>query len=107
MESLEERASMIDVLMPQLGESVAEGTVTKWLVREGDRVARDQVLVEVATDKADTEVSAPATGVVTTIAVPAGAVVAKGGLLCRIDETATAAKAPAPPPPPAPAASSE
>ena len=45
---------MIDVPMPQLGESVAEGTVTKWVVREGDFVEREQVLLGVATDKADT-----------------------------------------------------
>jgi 2-oxoglutarate dehydrogenase E2 component (dihydrolipoamide succinyltransferase) len=81
--------------MPQLGESVAEGTVTKWLVRDGDQVSRDQVLLEVATDKADTEVHAPAGGVVTGIAAAEGAVVPKGGLLCHIDEHASAA-APAP-----------
>src|SRR5262249_21263801 len=55
---------MIDVVMPQLGESVAEGTVTRWLVSQGDYVSRDQTLVEVATDKADTEIPAPAAGVV-------------------------------------------
>jgi 2-oxoglutarate dehydrogenase E2 component (dihydrolipoamide succinyltransferase) len=80
---------MIDVLMPQLGESVAEGTVTKWLVREGDLVKREQPLLEVATDKADTEIPSPADGVVTQIAVAEGTVVAKGGLLCRVDETAS------------------
>jgi 2-oxoglutarate dehydrogenase E2 component (dihydrolipoamide succinyltransferase) len=79
---------MIDVVMPQLGESVAEGTVTKWLVREGDYVTRDQTLVEVATDKADTEIPAPANGLVVSIAAGAGAVVPKQGLLCRIDEAA-------------------
>lgn len=79
---------MIDVLMPQLGESVAEGTVTKWLVREGDYVSRDQTLAEVATDKADTEIPSPANGIVANIAAGEGAVVAKAGLLCRIDETA-------------------
>ena len=79
---------MIDVVMPQLGESVAEGTVTKWLVREGDHVTRDQVLLEVATDKADTEVRAPADGVLRDISAAPGAVIAKQGLLCRIDETA-------------------
>jgi len=79
---------MIEVVMPQLGESVAEGTVTKWLVREGDYVTRDQTLLEVATDKADTEIPAPASGVVMSIAVPVGTVVAKQGLLCKIDETA-------------------
>src|SRR5262245_1272500 len=87
---------MIDVVMPQLGESVAEGTVTKWLVREGDHVERDQVLVEVATDKADTEVRAPSSGVVVGIAAQPGDVIPKQGLLCRIDETARGeAKAPA------------
>jgi len=95
---------MIDVLMPQLGESVVEGTVTKWRVREGDFVAREQALLDVATDKADTEVPAPAAGVVTHIAVPEGAVVPKGALICRIDETATAPAEPkAAPAAPAPA----
>ena len=83
---------MIEVVMPQLGESVAEGTVTKWLVREGDYVTRDQTLLEVATDKADTEIPAPASGVVVSLAVPVGTVVAKQGLLCRIDETAKKAE---------------
>jgi 2-oxoglutarate dehydrogenase E2 component (dihydrolipoamide succinyltransferase) len=100
---------MIDVVMPQLGESVAEGTVTKWLVQEGDQVSRDQVLLEVATDKADTEVVASADGVISGIAVQAGAVVPKGGLLCRIDDAAAGPAAPPPapkaaPPPPAPKA---
>jgi len=100
---------MIDVVMPQLGESVAEGTVTKWLVNVGDYVNRDQTLVEVATDKADTEIPSPTSGVVTSIAVEAGTIVAKDGLLCQIDETAqrtekapevkpSAAPAPAPQP---------
>jgi 2-oxoglutarate dehydrogenase E2 component (dihydrolipoamide succinyltransferase) len=94
---------MIDVVMPQLGESVAEGTVTRWLVREGEQVKRDQVLVEVATDKADTEVRSPADGVVVSIAVPAGAVVPTRALLAKIHDTAvTKAPAPAPAPPPAP-----
>ena len=66
---------MIDVVMPQLGESVAEGTVTKWLVREGDYVTRDQTLVEVATDKADTELPSPTNGVVTSIHAATGEVV--------------------------------
>ncbi|HLM72869.1 MAG TPA: lipoyl domain-containing protein, partial [Polyangiaceae bacterium] len=69
--------------MPQLGESVAEGTVTKWLVREGDFVTREQPLLEVATDKADTEVPAPADGRVVMLAAAEGALIAKGGLLCK------------------------
>src|SRR6185436_18726710 len=55
-------SGMIDVVMPQLGESVAEGTVTKWLVREGDVVARQQPIAVVSTDKADTEVTSTAAG---------------------------------------------
>jgi 2-oxoglutarate dehydrogenase E2 component (dihydrolipoamide succinyltransferase) len=88
---------MIDVLMPQLGESVAEGTVTKWRVREGDMVAREQPLLDVATDKADTEVPAPTAGRIVKLAVAEGAVVPKGALICQIDETATKADEPAKP----------
>ncbi|WP_438023832.1 dihydrolipoamide acetyltransferase family protein [Sorangium sp. So ce233] len=79
---------MVDVRMPQLGESVLEGTVSRWLVREGDFVKREQPLLEVATDKADTEIPAPIAGRVARIAVAEGTVVAKEGLLCQIDETA-------------------
>ncbi|WP_437753438.1 dihydrolipoamide acetyltransferase family protein [Sorangium sp. So ce1389] len=81
---------MVDVRMPQLGESVLEGTVSRWLVREGDFVKREQPLLEVATDKADTEIPAPVAGRVARIAVGEGTVVAKEGLLCQIDETAQA-----------------
>ena len=84
---------MIDVPMPQLGESVAEGTVTKWVVREGDVVEREQVLLEVATDKADTEVRAPAAGRVAKIVAKEGEIIAKGGLLCQLDETAEIGRA--------------
>ena len=96
---------MIDVRMPQLGESVAEGTVTKWLVREGDFVEQEQVLLTVATDKADTEIRAPQNGRVAKLVAKEDEVVAKGGLLLQIDETAQkgAAAAPAPKPAPAPA----
>ncbi|MGK3986093.1 dihydrolipoamide acetyltransferase family protein [Sorangium sp. So ce136] len=96
---------MVDVRMPQLGESVLEGTVSRWLVREGDFVKREQPLLEVATDKADTEIPAPVAGRVARIAVSEGTVVAKEGLLCQIDETAqaesqTAAQGAAPAPAP-------
>lgn len=78
---------MVDVVMPQLGESVAEGTVTKWYVREGDRVQQDQTLLEVATDKADTELPSPCAGVVVSIVAAVGEVVPKQGLLARIDDS--------------------
>lgn len=86
---------MVDVRMPQLGESVLEGTVSRWLVREGDFVKREQPLLEVATDKADTEIPAPIAGRVARIAVAEGTVVAKEGLLCQIDEAAQGESQPA------------
>jgi 2-oxoglutarate dehydrogenase E2 component (dihydrolipoamide succinyltransferase) len=95
---------MIDVVMPQLGESVVEGTVTKWRVREGDTVGREQPLVDVATDKADTEIPSPVAGRVAKIVAPEGTLVPKGGLLCRIDETASAAAGAEQAAPPAPSA---
>jgi 2-oxoglutarate dehydrogenase E2 component (dihydrolipoamide succinyltransferase) len=88
---------MIEVVMPQLGESVAEGTVTQWHVKVGDRVSREQPLLEVATDKADSEVPSPVSGIVAQLVAKEGDVVATGGLLCTIEQTAagdTARKAP-------------
>jgi len=105
---------VIDVTMPQLGESVAEGTVSKWLVREGDVVQKDQPLVEIATDKADSELPAPYSGRVIRLLAKEGDVVAVKAVLCQIEEGAgpaqaevksapVAKSAPPPPPPPAPA----
>jgi 2-oxoglutarate dehydrogenase E2 component (dihydrolipoamide succinyltransferase) len=81
---------LIDVTMPQLGESVSEGTVAKWRVREGDVVKKDDPLVEIATDKADSELPAPAGGKVVRIVAPEGVVVAVKGVLCQIDDAAAA-----------------
>src|SRR5262245_58270822 len=53
----------VEVQMPQMGESVVEGTVAKWLVKEGDQVTEDQPLVEISTDKVDTEIPSPSAGV--------------------------------------------
>jgi 2-oxoglutarate dehydrogenase E2 component (dihydrolipoamide succinyltransferase) len=78
----------IDVTLPQLGESVTEGTVSKWLVREGDMVAKDQALLEVSTDKADTEVFAPSAGRIVKIAAKEGEVVAVRGVLAVLDPAA-------------------
>ena len=72
------------VTMPQLGESVVEGTIAKWLVREGEAVQEDQALVEVTTDKIDTEIPSPAAGVIGSIRVPEGQTVAVGTVLCEI-----------------------
>lgn len=79
----------IDVTMPQLGESVSEGTITKWLVREGDIVKKDQPLLEVATDKADAEVPSPVAGRVAKLVAREGDVVPVKALLCQLDEGVT------------------
>jgi pyruvate dehydrogenase E2 component (dihydrolipoamide acetyltransferase) len=88
------------VTMPALGESVSEGTVTRWLKNEGDMVAVDEPLLEVSTDKVDTEIPSPVAGVLSKIVVGVDQTVAVGAELAVI---ATDASAPAPTPPPAPA----
>ncbi|HHT9139056.1 MAG TPA: dihydrolipoamide acetyltransferase family protein, partial [Candidatus Wunengus sp. YC60] len=62
----------IDVIMPQMGESVVEGTILKWLVHEGDRIEKEQPIVEISTDKIDTEVPSPVTGIIKKIIYPEG-----------------------------------
>ena len=102
----------VSVQMPALGESVTEGTVTRWLKQEGDTVVADEPLLEVSTDKVDTEIPAPASGVLTKIVAHEDDTVAVGGELAIIGEAGEAAPAapaapaaaPPPPPPPAPAA---
>jgi 2-oxoglutarate dehydrogenase complex dihydrolipoamide succinyltransferase (E2) component len=74
-----------DILMPQLGESIAEGTVVKWLIARGGTVERDQPLLEVETDKVSLEIPSPATGVLTDILVREGETVPVGTLLARLD----------------------
>ena len=74
----------IEVELPALGESVVEGTLSKWLVREGETVAVDQPLVEVTTDKVDAEIPSPCAGVVEQILVAEGETVPVGEKLVRI-----------------------
>ncbi len=76
----------VKVLLPQLGEGVIEGTVSRWLKAEGETVEENEPLVEVSTDKVDTEIPAPASGVVLKILVPEGTVVPVGGLMAWIGE---------------------
>ena len=99
---------MADVVMPQMGESIVEGTLTKWLKKVGDHVQRDEPLFEISTDKVDTEIPAPAEGVLTEILVEEGAVVAINTVVARIggagEAAATPAAAPAVEAPSAPAA---
>ena len=76
----------IPVVMPQLGESVAEGTVIEWLKQEGDRVRRDEVILAISTEKVDAEIPAPASGVLSRILVRAGEAVPVGSTLAFITE---------------------
>ena len=104
------------VTMPALGESVTEGTVTRWLKKEGDQIAVDEPLLEVSTDKVDTEIPSPVAGVLQKIIVQVDSTVAVGTQLAVIQESGATAKAatpvaaapvtpppPPPPPPPTPA----
>src|SRR5277367_6144917 len=85
----------VSVTMPQLGESVTEGTVTRWLKKEGEHVRADEPLLEVSTDKVDTEIPAPATGILRGIVVDEDETVAVGAQLAVIED-ADAPAAPAP-----------
>ncbi len=76
----------LKVIMPQMGESVAEGTILKWLVQEGERVAKDQSLVEISTDKIDTEVPSPVTGILQKILHSADETVPVGTVIAEINE---------------------
>jgi 2-oxoglutarate dehydrogenase E2 component (dihydrolipoamide succinyltransferase) len=121
---------LIDVTLPQLGESVSEGTISKWLVRVGDIVTKDQPIVSIATDKADSDLPAPAGGRVAKLLADEGQVVPVKTVIAQIEEGASATlsaapgspasvpppgrapsvpppgRAPSVPPPPAPAARS-
>jgi pyruvate dehydrogenase E2 component (dihydrolipoamide acetyltransferase) len=98
--------TMTDVIMPQMGESIAEGTVTKWMKKVGDKVERDEPLFEISTDKVDAEIPSPAAGILQEIRVEAGATVAINTVVGVIAAEGAAVAAPpatttpAPPPPP-------
>src|SRR5262249_32006101 len=107
-----------DVMTPQMGESIAEGTIVKWLKKVGDTVKRDEPLLEISTDKVDAEIPSPAAGVLLEIVGKEGDVIAVNAVIARIGETggaeanapaavassasALATSIPAPPPAPAP-----
>jgi pyruvate dehydrogenase E2 component (dihydrolipoamide acetyltransferase) len=113
---------MIDVVMPQMGESIVEGTLTKWLKKPGETIGRDEPLFEISTDKVDTEIPSPAAGVLAEVLIEEGKTVGINTIVARINDGASApavapgpaaptpqAEAPAPPAPapapvPAPAA---
>jgi pyruvate dehydrogenase E2 component (dihydrolipoamide acetyltransferase) len=102
----------IDVVMPQMGESIAEGTVVRWIKKPGDKVERDEPLLEISTDKVDAEIPSPAAGTLSEVLVKEGQTVAVNSVVARIAGEGESAKpapqqatapAPAPPPKPAPA----
>ena len=96
--------STIDVIMPQMGESIAEGTLSRWIKKVGDAVKRDEPIFEISTDKVDAEIPAPAAGVLTEILVQEGETVAVQTVVAKIETDAAAAagkpaaSAPAPSP---------
>src|SRR6185369_16955030 len=102
-----------DIVMPQMGESIVEGTITKWLKKIGDKVQRDEPLFEISTDKVDAEIPSPATGVLQEIKITEGTTVGVNtvvGTISADGEGAAQAKSAAPakaepaPPKPQPAA---
>ena len=93
----------VDITLPALGESVTEGTVTRWLKQVGDTVAADEPILEISTDKVDTEIPAPASGTLASIDVAEDSTVAVGTVLGRIATGASAPAAPAAAPAPVPA----
>ena len=82
------------VIMPQMGESIFEGTLTKWLKNVGDKVARDEPLFEISTDKVDSEIASPAAGVLAEILAPAGQTVQINSVVAIIEESAAEAAEP-------------
>ena len=96
----------IDVIMPQMGESIAEGTLSRWIKKVGEPIKRDEPIFEISTDKVDAEIPAPTAGVLAEILVQEGETVAVQTVVARIETDATAAaekpKAPAAPSPGAP-----
>ena len=93
-----------DVVMPQMGESIFEGTITKWLKKPGDKVERDEPLFEISTDKVDAEIPSPSAGVLKEIKVNEGQTVPIQTVVAVIDGAGSAASAPAQAPAPAKAA---
>lgn len=97
----------IDVVMPQMGESIAEGTLSRWMKKVGDQVKRDEPIFEISTDKVDAEIPAPSAGVLAEILVQEGETVAIQTVVARLETEAGATAAAPPAEKPAPAAAAE
>lgn len=85
------------MVMPQMGESIAEGTILRWLKKVGDKIERDETILEISTDKVDSEIPSPAAGVLGAILVPEGKTVGVGTVIAHIDTEVTAGAITAPP----------
>src|ERR1017187_10309961 len=92
----------VDIVMPQMGESIFEGTITKWLKKPGDKVERDEPLFEISTDKVDAEIPSPSAGVLKEIKVGEGKTVPIQTVVAVIEEVGASAAAPAAAPAPSP-----
>ena len=79
-----------DVVMPQMGESITEGTITKWLKKPGDTIQRDEPLFEISTDKVDAEIPSPSAGTLKEIKIPEGTTVQINTVVSTIDEAGSA-----------------
>ncbi|HEV3058860.1 MAG TPA: biotin/lipoyl-containing protein, partial [Vicinamibacterales bacterium] len=88
---------MTDVVMPQMGESIAEGTIVRWIKKVGDQVDRDEPLFEISTDKVDAEIPSPAAGVVSEIRVKEGETVPVNSVVAVIGAAGEAVAAPTAP----------
>src|SRR5437763_15185755 len=95
----------IDVVMPQMGESIAEGTVVRWLKKTGEKVERDEPLLEISTDKVDAEIPSPASGTLSEIIAQEGQTVGVNTVVARLTADGEAAGASAPAAAPAAASS--
>ncbi len=84
---------MTDVVMPQMGESIVEGTLTKWLKKPGDKVERDEPLFEISTDKVDTEIPSPSAGTLGELLVQEGQTVQVNAVVARINDNGAEAPA--------------
>src|SRR5437870_9683870 len=93
-----------DVVMPQMGESVAEGTVVRWIKKVGDKVDRDEPLFEISADKVDAEIPSPTAGVLAEIRVKEGETVPVNSVVAVIGQTDDVKETAAPPPTPTPQA---
>ena len=88
----------VDMVMPQMGESIAEGTIIKWMKKEGDKVEKDEIILEISTDKVDSEIPSPQAGVIKKLLAPEGETVQVGSVIAHIETEGggeSAAEAPA------------